>query len=149
MLGCSPYLYFCIFQVSEEDIEEMFTFADKDGDGMISYAEFQVMINPPKPPEPPKPTLADLAKKTKMEDKKASTKGKAKEPQPLSVAKAKSPEPIPFPATKVPEPQTLSVANILIHNAKTKDSPLKGTKATKEKGGKKEKDGKENLTVKK
>ena len=36
--------------VDEEDIEEMFTYADKDGDGKISYAEFQVMISPPKPP---------------------------------------------------------------------------------------------------
>ena len=36
--------------VSEEDIEEMFTYADKDGDGKISYTEFQVMISPPKPP---------------------------------------------------------------------------------------------------
>ena len=38
------------FQVSEEDIDEMFTYADKDGDGQISYQEFQAMINPPKPP---------------------------------------------------------------------------------------------------
>ena len=54
--------------MSEEDIEEMFTYADKDGDGKISYTEFQIMINPPKPPEPPRPTLADLAKKTKIEE---------------------------------------------------------------------------------
>ena len=38
------------FQVCEEDIEEMFVFADKDCDGKISYTEFQTMINPPKPP---------------------------------------------------------------------------------------------------
>ena len=37
-------------QVSEEDIEEMFAYADKDSDGKISYTEFQTMINPPKPP---------------------------------------------------------------------------------------------------
>jgi len=48
-------------EVSEVDIEEMFTYADQDQDGQISYDEFQTMINPPKPPEPPKPTLADLA----------------------------------------------------------------------------------------
>ena len=125
----------------------MFTFADKDGDGKISYTEFQVMINPPKPPEPPRPTLADLANKTKMEHYKASTKVKAKEPQPLLVAKAKSPEPKPSPVINFPEPQTLSVANILIHNAKTKDTPLKGTKVKKEKEGKKDKDGKENSVV--
>ena len=48
-------------QVSEVDIEEMFTYADADRDGRISYSEFQTMINPPKPPEPPKPSLADLS----------------------------------------------------------------------------------------
>ena len=37
-------------KVCEEYIEEMFTFADKDCDGKISYKEFQTMINPPKPP---------------------------------------------------------------------------------------------------
>ena len=35
-------------QVSEDDIEEMFNFADKDRDGKISFLEFQLMINPPK-----------------------------------------------------------------------------------------------------
>ena len=34
-------------QVSEEDIDEMFNFADKDHDGKISFLEFQLMINPP------------------------------------------------------------------------------------------------------
>ena len=48
-------------QVSAEDIEMMFDFADADGDGKISWSEFQIMINPPKPPQPPKPTLLDLA----------------------------------------------------------------------------------------
>ena len=28
--------------MSDEDIEEMFNFADADGDGKLSYAEFQV-----------------------------------------------------------------------------------------------------------
>ena len=37
-----------IFKVSEDDIEEMFSFADKDKDGKISFMEFQLMINPPK-----------------------------------------------------------------------------------------------------
>ena len=35
-------------KVSEDDIEEMFHFADKDRDGRISYGEFQVMVTPPK-----------------------------------------------------------------------------------------------------
>ena len=46
--------------VSEEDIDEMFTYADNDKDGKISYKEFQTMINPPKPPQPPKPSIKDL-----------------------------------------------------------------------------------------
>ena len=75
-----------------------------------------------------------------MEDDKAS-KVKVKEPQPTintEITKAKSPPATPAPI--IPEPQTLSVANILIHNAKTKDLPLKGTKTVKEKGGKKNKE---------
>lgn len=34
--------------MSEDDIDEMFNFADKDKDGKISFLEFQIMINPPK-----------------------------------------------------------------------------------------------------
>ena len=138
--------------MSEEDIEEMFTYADKDGDGKISYTEFQIMINPPKPPEPPRPTLADLAKKTKMEDDKASIV-RVKEPQTTTITK--NPKAKSTPATTaplIPEPQTLSVANILIHNAKTKDLPLKGPKTVKDKGGKKDtgtkKDKEDKKTVK-
>ena len=37
--------------MSEEDIEEMFKFADKDKDGKISFLEFQIMIKPQKPDE--------------------------------------------------------------------------------------------------
>ena len=70
---------FLILQVSDEDIEDMFSYADKDGDGKINWTEFQVMINPPKPPEPEKPTLADLAEKIKSE-----------KPQTLSVKKVLS-----------------------------------------------------------
>ena len=35
----------------------MFTYADKDGDGKISFTEFQAMINPPKPPTEPTTSL--------------------------------------------------------------------------------------------
>ena len=31
--------------VPDDDIEEMFAFADKDNDGALSYAEFQVQSN--------------------------------------------------------------------------------------------------------
>ena len=129
-----------ILQVSEEDVEEMFTYADKDGDGKISYTEFQVMINPPKPPEPPRPTLADLARKTKMEDSRESSKEKPRE------ATTQVTESKPSPVSTAPQPQTLSVANIAIHNAKTRDTPLKWTKPKKEKGGKKVEDGRANAS---
>ena len=68
--------FFFFFKVPVEDIEEMFSYADQDCDGKISWSEFQIMINPPKPPEPPKPTLADLVNKTS-----------AQKPQTLSVTK--------------------------------------------------------------
>jgi Ca2+-binding EF-hand superfamily protein len=31
--------------VEDEDIDEMFEFADKDGDGKLSYQEFQVILD--------------------------------------------------------------------------------------------------------
>ena len=71
--------YSLLLQVSDEDIEDMFSYADKDGDGKINWTEFQVMINPPKPPEPEKPSLADLAETIKSE-----------KPQTLSVKKVLS-----------------------------------------------------------
>ena len=55
------------YQVLDEDIDEMFNFADKDKDGKISWEEFQTMINPPKAPEPPKPTRADLAARLSLD----------------------------------------------------------------------------------
>ena len=42
-------------KVADTDIEEMFAFADKDGDDKLSFDEFQIMINPPEPPEEPRP----------------------------------------------------------------------------------------------
>jgi len=46
--------------VDDEDIEEMFEFADKNKDGKLSYKEFKVMVNPPEPPAVPKPHISDL-----------------------------------------------------------------------------------------
>ena len=51
-------------KVSEEDIEEMFSYADKDQDGKISYSEFQVMISPRQPKPPPRPDLKELESKS-------------------------------------------------------------------------------------
>ena len=55
--------------VSEADIEEMFEFADKNGDGKISYEEFQVMINPQRPAEMPDPNASDFKVKTSPKSK--------------------------------------------------------------------------------
>ena len=42
---------FLILQVLETEIEEMFICADGDGDGKISWSEFQTMIKPAKTSE--------------------------------------------------------------------------------------------------
>ncbi len=77
----------------------MFNYADADGDGKISWKEFQTMINPPKPPEPPKPSLSDLASRVKEKaatkviikaDIKEDIKEAAYDQQPLSVASVSS-----------------------------------------------------------
>jgi len=132
-------------EVCEEDIEEMFTYADNDGDGRISYTEFRIMINPPKPPEPPRPTLADLARKTRVEKRKEPEELKPKEVQTPIIEESESRQ---SPVSTIPEPQTLSVANILIHNANTKDTTLKGAKEKKEKNVKKVGGGMKNGTMK-
>ena len=54
--------------VEEEDIEEMFAFADKNQDGHLSYSEFQVMVNPPPPPKVPKPHIADIGLPPQVSD---------------------------------------------------------------------------------
>ena len=104
----------------------MFTFADKDGDGKISYTEFQIMINPPKPPEPPKPTLADLVHKGNWGERKTNGNSKVKDNSPQEGKK--SPDSVIVVGANPPEPQTLSIANIMIHNANTKNDSLKGPK---------------------
>ena len=53
--------------MSEDEIEEMFAYADKDGDGKISYQEFQAMINPPKPPPATEKSRKSLVKKVTIQ----------------------------------------------------------------------------------
>ena len=73
-------------EVSDEDVEEMWNYADKNGDGRLSYKEFkvkyfyiylifnlnvdvfwrQVMINPPLPPSIPKPHITDIGMQPQM-----------------------------------------------------------------------------------
>ena len=65
-------------EVSDDDVEEMFQFADKDSDGALTYEEFQVddvttwlsldiilnnvqvMVKPQKPPKLTKPHINDF-----------------------------------------------------------------------------------------
>ena len=46
--------------VLDSDIEEMFTFADSDGDGRLSFKEFEVMVLPQEPPAVTKPHITDI-----------------------------------------------------------------------------------------
>jgi len=46
--------------VADEDIEEMFEFADKNRNGRLSYKEFEVMVKPQTPPEVTKPHITDI-----------------------------------------------------------------------------------------
>ena len=66
--------------VSDEDIDEMFEFADKNKDGKLSYQEFavsntthnivteqyQVMVKPQTPPEVTKPHITDIGMKPQV-----------------------------------------------------------------------------------
>ena len=63
-------------EVSDDDVEEMFQFADKDSDGALTYEEFQVddvttcfslviifskvMVKPQQPPKLTKPHISDF-----------------------------------------------------------------------------------------
>ena len=53
-------------QVSEDDIEEMFTAVDKNKDAKISYREFQKMINPPDIPQPARPHVSHIGLKSQV-----------------------------------------------------------------------------------
>ena len=53
-------------QVSEDDIEEMFTAVDKNKDAKISYREFQKMITPPDTPQPARPRVSRIGLKSQV-----------------------------------------------------------------------------------
>jgi len=46
--------------VEDADIEEMFAFADTDGDGSLSFQEFEKMVKPIEPPAVLKPHISDI-----------------------------------------------------------------------------------------
>merc|ERR1719483_1167617 len=65
--------------VEEEDIDQMFDFADKDKDGKISYSEFQTMINPQVVKIAPKYSFRNLQKYLPQLKEMARKEGIAKE----------------------------------------------------------------------
>ena len=126
-------------KVSDEDIEEMFDYADANGDGKISYEEFQIMINPPKPREVPRPKLSDYQLKEKKDVNivKTQTKILTKTiPEKVKkTAKSMTGEDNKHNAVgnkiengnrnETDQPQLLSKENIKIHNSITKNLPFK------------------------
>ena len=90
--------------MSEEDIEEMFNFADKDCDGKISYIEFQTMINPPKPPQEPKPRLPTAKRVTIKTTEPEKVALKITEPEQIKTVTIKTTEQEPVQTVKSTEP---------------------------------------------
>ena len=119
-------------KVSEEEIEEMFAFADVNKDGKISYNEFQVMINPAKPVEKPKPNLKKIAATKSVETvkvKKVESRPKQKSEALMKEDPRKSH--CATPRLLLPhessEAQLLSSENLKIHDTLTLHSPFKNT----------------------
>ena len=127
-------------KVHDDDIKEMFDFADANQDGKISYEEFQIMINPPKPVEMPRPNISEYRSKaqekkmqhpqvkivTKVEEKK-NEKPKTKEKKTFKESKKSFQKEIKK-LHQSEEPQLLSTENIKIHNTITKNIPFKTNK---------------------
>lgn len=65
--------------VTEEDIDAMFDFADKDRDGKINYSEFETMINPKIYRPPPKFSFRNLKKYMPQIKEMARKEGVARE----------------------------------------------------------------------
>ena len=123
--------------VSDEDIGDMFDFADKNQDGKINYEEFQVMINPQKPvdmtsrpsvadykanPSPKQKPIKDqdvamMAKKITKKDKMNENGKPAQKKIDQGILKSKE--------NQSDEPQMLSKENVKVHENFTKNIPFK------------------------
>ena len=125
--------------VSEADIEEMFEFADKNGDGKISYEEFQVMINPQRPAEMPGPNASDFKVKTSPKSKPVKDQDQIMDKK-IAASKPNLTKKINKPAqnpqkmdqrllnAKIKEtckPKLLSKENVKVHESFTKHVPFK------------------------
>ena len=125
--------------VSDEDIGDMFDFADKNRDGKISYEEFQVMINPQKPVETTvRPPVSDYKAKTSPKQKPIKDPDVA---MTKKIAKKEKMKENGKPAQKKidqvilkgkenqsDEPQLLSKENVKVHENFTNNIPFKTTK---------------------
>ena len=110
-------------KVSEEDIEEMFSFADKDQDGKISYAEFQVMICP----QQPRPDTAKTNTTTGTDTQKNKSNGK---PLVQQESIRKHSATVTESNTEIKQVQQqdllpLSLENIKLHDKITKNMSMK------------------------
>lgn len=72
--------------VEEREIEEMFSCADRDRDGRISYSEFLVMIDPPKMLPPSKPSLRPSLRPAQRPPRETLTGGGGVEFPPAAAA---------------------------------------------------------------
>ena len=128
-------------KVSEEDIECMFSCADQDQDGKISFSEFQVMINPPRSREVARPDIAELHSKTgpagRSKSGVASGKEKKKPERRRSIAENPPVSSVPnstepkqqHNGTDTPQPEgsplPLSLENIKLHDKMTSNLSLR------------------------
>ena len=122
--------------VSDEDIGDMFDFADKNQDGKINYEEFQVMINPQKPAESG-PKVSDYKAKPSpkqkpikdqdvaMTAKKITKKDKMKENGKPPAQKKIDQGILKSKENQSDEPQMLSKENVKVHENNTKNIPFK------------------------
>ena len=109
-------------KVSEEDIEEMFSYADKDRDGKLSYSEFQVMINPLPPLQPPRPDIGELKKSKPNTRAKVQEKRRGEEKVVIRKSQEKT---LHFEPSDDSGPLPLSLENIKLHDKMTKNISLK------------------------
>ena len=120
----------------------MFSCADQDNDGKISFSEFQVMINPPRPREPTRPDIAELHSKAGASGKNNNElNGKeTKKPERRRRTAVENP-PVPSTVTRTIEskqqhtdkdtrrpegsPLPLSLENIKLHDKMTSNLSLR------------------------
>ena len=85
----------------------MFSYADQDKDGQISFSEFQVMINPPRPKETVRPDIVELHSKTGPAGRRNNgvSGGEKKKPERRRTIVENGPVPSTVQRTKEPKQQ--------------------------------------------